>query len=386
MSAVYAGENVIVITGLPGQGKTLFALQMVDEIARATSRQVYTCGVNGISRDDWKVLDDGTQWHQCPPSSIILIDEGQRIFEPAGPGQKMGPHLAEMNTVRHKGILLVITTQHPHLLHMNVRKLTQRHFHIVRKFGWERADIYHWPMVADVGTRAALLSSCKQATRMMWAYPKSVYGWYKSAEIHTVQKKVPVKLYVACLAPFVIAGLLWIGWQAMHRVLQAPKNIASAAGDSVVSASGVPVQGQGVQASGGSHLTREAWIAAATPRIEGLPYTAPQYDEVTRPVRAPAPVACVQSQKQGCRCYTDQGTRIDTPEAMCKQIVERGFYVAWGERSSEPQGAQAAATSSAGTAPNVAPAERAAQLDGVTIIPAPPRWRDGSNGISGGKG
>lgn len=52
------------------------------------------------------------------------------------------------------------------------------------------------------------------------------------------------------------------------------------------------------------------------------------YDDVTKPVRAPYPAACLAT-KARCGCYSDQGMRLDMPEALCRQIVERGFYVAW---------------------------------------------------------
>jgi len=42
-------------------------------------------------------------------------------------------------------------------------------------------------------------------------------------------------------------------------------------------------------------LTPADYAAAYTPRIAGLPHTAPVYDEVTKPVVAPYPVACIAS-------------------------------------------------------------------------------------------
>src|SRR6185503_2096491 len=88
-------------------------------------------------------------------------------------------------------------------------------------------------------------------------------------------------------------------------------------------------------------LSAAEWVAEYRPRVEGLAYTAPVYDDVTKPVRAPYPAACLAS-KARCGCYSDQGTRLDMPEALCRQIVERGFYVAWDSTRSSAGGGGAA--------------------------------------------
>lgn len=375
MSAVYAGENVIVVTGLPGNGKTLYALQMCDEIARATSRPVFTCGVNGIAREDWKVLEDGQRWMDCPAGSIILIDEGQRIFEPAGPGQRMPPHLSEMNTIRHRGLLLVITTQHPHLLHMNVRKLCQRHFHVVRKFGWDRADVYHWGMCADVGTRNALITSCKQASRIVWTYPKEVYGWYKSSELHTVQKKTPWQVWALIICPLIIAALVVVAVYSMKKVSAAPEKVGKQIGDQITSPARASAGGSAATGSK-APLSPEDWMAARQPRVQGFAYTAPAYDDVTRPVRAPYPAACVSARTK-CRCYSQQGTRLDVPKDTCEQIADRGFFVDFDDKKQDLSANDQARRGSSGdsradsTAPDPSDSPRSAGISDAGQYPGP---------------
>lgn len=59
--------------------------------------------------------------------------------------------------------------------------------------------------------------------------------------------------------------------------------------------------------------------------MPGLPHTAPAYDEVTKVARAPVPAACVASAAR-CVCYSQQGTRLDTPEDLCRQIVKDGYF------------------------------------------------------------
>lgn len=73
------------------------------------------------------------------------------------------------------------------------------------------------------------------------------------------------------------------------------------------------------------------WVQARMPRVSGLPHTAPVYDAVTSPVTAPVLAACVRSATKGCRCYTQQGTRMEVDPDLCARIVERGYFVDWGQ-------------------------------------------------------
>jgi hypothetical protein len=58
-------------------------------------------------------------------------------------------------------------------------------------------------------------------------------------------------------------------------------------------------------------LTPREYVESYSPRIDGLAYTAPVYDEVTKPTEAPVPVACIESASKGCRCWSQQATRLD---------------------------------------------------------------------------
>lgn len=346
---LYGGENVVLVTGLPGRGKTLLALWLVDRIS--AGRPVYVAGVRGLKpRDGWEVLEDRTKWHECPAGSVVLIDEGQECFRPAGTGAAVPEHIARMERVRHAGITLVITTQHPMLIHPNVRKLTQVHLHLVRKFGGESADVYRWDMCADVGTRSALLSAVKSASRtVVWPYPKEVYGWYESAEVHTVQKKLPWQRVFVFAVPLIVVGLLVVGYQALHRVQQAPSAVAGQGAGGAVSPAQAPpaVAGGGASRSNGGMKTTAQWISEQAPRIAGLPHTAPVYDRVTEPVRAPYPAACVASASR-CVCYTSQATRLPVEPGLCRLMAETGYFVAWDTGEGAPR-------SGAGTASSAAP-------------------------------
>ncbi|WP_157288303.1 hypothetical protein [Uliginosibacterium gangwonense] len=84
-------------------------------------------------------------------------------------------------------------------------------------------------------------------------------------------------------------------------------------------------------------LTPAEYVAQYKPRVENLQYSAPAYDQVTKPVTASYPAACVASSSR-CTCYTQQGTRLETSDAFCRAVVKNGYFVDW---QTKPPGEQA---------------------------------------------
>jgi len=304
---------ITIITGQPGAGKTLYTLQMVKEWAEREQRSVYFSGIKDL-RLPWAELEDGTDWYKLPAGSIVVIDEAQRIFRPRGTGGQVPVHVAELETHRHKGLDLVLVTQHPKLLDANVRRLVGRHFHVVRTFGMQRATVHEWGEVRDECDK-----SREDSIRHEWTYPAAMFAAYQSAEIHTHKRRVPARVWLLLLAPVLIGVCIWSvarWWESAGK----PKVGAGAKGEASKAIS--------APATESGKLSTTAYVAQQQPRIAGLAYTAPVYDEVVRPVRAPYPAACI-STKARCQCYSEQGTRLDMPAELCRSMVEKGFYVAW---------------------------------------------------------
>jgi len=200
---------IYLITGIPGSGKTLYAVStlikslMADKIqgldGKVITRRLVVDGIPNLAiphelmsktNVDEKTItvEDGGQgvgnwWEWCKPGDVIVIDEVQRIWRPRAMGSKPPRMVTELETHRHKGVDLVIITQSPMLIDQNVRRLVGRHQHVRRLFGMARALIYDWDgCQADVHRVAS-------ANKTMWAYPKSAYKLYSSSELHTKQKQ-----------------------------------------------------------------------------------------------------------------------------------------------------------------------------------------------------
>lgn len=314
-------------TGLPGNGKTLYTLDRLENLRKKTGRPIFYSGIpiNQEKLPDWQELPDPKKWFDVPPESIVVIDEAQRIFRPRGSGTAVPEWESRLETHRHGGIDLVLLTQNPKLISTNVRELCGKHYHIVRNFGLQRATVHEW-QECHVNTQVR-----RDSIKHLYKYNKKVYSWYKSAEAHTVKAAVPMKVWLlgAILVGLPIFGYFF--WQHLKHMAD-PKPVNQVAGQQPTN--GVLQSQAQQQAQQGQRLSPEAWVASYDPRVRGLHYTAPAYDDVTKPVRAPYPAACVQM-KSRCQCYTQQGTRLDVQRDLCESIVAGGFFLAWDEQRQE---------------------------------------------------
>lgn len=317
-------------TGLPGHGKTLFTIHAVNELAKKENRPVFYSGIPDLTLD-WQEIDP-EKWYEAPPGAIVVIDECQRIFRPRGNGSQVPEFVSKLETHRHQGLDLFFITQHPMLMDSNVRRLTERHFHICRKFGMHRATILQFESCKEQP-----LAKTSMAQRMEWKYPKEVFNYYKSSQVHTVKRRIPVQYFLMFLLPVLVAGVVWFFIQRHYQNGQIviPGTQQTQPLPPVGGASATTTGGRGGDKA--KPMTQAEYLAAHKPRIDGLAYTAPIYDEVTKPEEAPIPVACVESKKQGCKCYSQQATRLPMDEAICHQIVANGFFQSFVPKSMQKE-------------------------------------------------
>lgn len=309
------------ITGLPGNGKTLYAIKRVKEWSERENRPVFYSGVSlgDELRDKWTEID-AEKWFEAPPGAIIIIDECQRIFRPRSLGKEPPDYVARLETIRHGGVNMVLITQHPLLADASIRRLCGRHLHCIRKWGTESSTIHEWPSVRDNCDKSA---GRRDSIKHAWKFDKSIYALYKSAEIHTIKRNIPMRVWMLCAIPFFLAAaayaVYWLTIGKKHPVepqLQPKAAIAAPAGT--------------VQQTTKPNWTdpladAKQYAYNVTPRVVGLPHTAPKYDTVTQPTIAPLP-SCLAT-KERCKCYTQQATVMDVPEPMCREIVARGYFV-----------------------------------------------------------
>jgi zona occludens toxin len=342
-------------TGLPGSGKTLYTICRIKQKAEAENRPVYYSGITDLKLP-WIELEDPAQWHTLPANSICVIDECQRVFRPRGNGSHVPEHVEKLETHRHQGIDLILITQHPMLIDSNVRRLVGQHYHVSRPFGWKKAKIFRFESV-----RENPLARQSDGSRIDFVYPKQAFEWYRSAEVHTVKARLPWQVVAMIVLPLVGLGLFgWFYYSKTRTPQQQEQATQPATGTTPApTAPGRTREGR---------ITTAQYLKDQQPRIDGLAYTAPAYDDVTTPAQAPYPAACVTIRGE-CRCYSQQATRLPMPKPLCENIVKDGFFIAWDTRGPEQHEGRRADTQTA--APQLASADTVTGLR--MVIDAPNR-------------
>lgn len=299
------------ITGTPGAGKTLRAMWHL-EAAQKEGRLCFQDGVEGSAVPSLP----GEDWTSVPDGSLVLIDEAQRVFPVRVKVESIPEKVRLLETHRHRGIDLVLTTQHPRLLDAHVRRLVGKHEHLRRVAGRPVAAVVEWVEVSED------LDSSKGASSV-WPYPKKVYGQYKSASLHTKQGSVPKSVYV--FVGVVVLGVAWVassfqGWRKGFEGLQPSGVTGNPTGNNRATGGITGVSGAPGPAGGA------AGPARYVPAVQGAAWSAPAYAEVEKVQAIPYPRGCIASATR-CRCGTSQGTWLEVPDRLCRAIVAQGMFI-----------------------------------------------------------
>lgn len=208
---------ITLITGRPGSGKTLLAVEMIRDNANAERIRPLFCNIDGLDFDRLRCfpLDDPTAWPQLPSGAIVVIDECQKIMPPRPSGAKVPPHVDFLNEHRHAGIDLILMTPDPKLIDVLARKTVGRHLHAYRPFGMEHRKIFEWNSCNEdpepsQGEKNALITKKP--------FDKTLYELYTSAEVHTHKSRPPLKKFALLIGSLLTAVTLfawsfWSIWQ-----------------------------------------------------------------------------------------------------------------------------------------------------------------------------
>lgn len=319
---------IYLTTGANGACKTLITIWEVrQQQLKEPHRPVFYNGFEMVQKyaDEfgWKPFDP-KEWQALPDGSICIMDECQNEFPPRGTRDPVPDYVNAVAQFRRKrGFDFYMITPHPSLIDVFIRKLIASpsyHRHFKRIFGGEMSMELRFDAVdlkcdeRNSGTRA-------QCTTRN--FPKEAYDWYRSASLHTGKKKIPKQLYVlgACIA--LIPVMIWGAY-----------SMVTEKGKETVASAGTVQQAQDV---GGLKrpMTTFEYVDSFKPRIGGFPHSAPRYDEITKPVLAPYPAACLVMAGE-CRCYSQQATRLVVSRDVCHDIAEKGFFVDWQQQVHAP--------------------------------------------------
>ena len=313
MSAIAKDAAITLITAPPGSGKTLRVVWYIREALKA-GEQVFVCNLNGLVSTGefagWVPFDDPAKWEQLPPGAVLVVDEAQQFFR-AATGHAPA-YITAMETIRHRGIRLILITQHPALLHSNIRALIGRHEHLVRENGKTSAIVYRRNSVIDnVRSDSAL----RREDSSTWSYPTELYDAYNSAEVHTVKRVITSRAKKAAVLIVVsvalIAGIVYRVNSKMQANASNPDS-AVPASISIFGASGSALP---------KPRTAAEYADQFTPVIPSMPWTMPA--TMQRDVLVQPKIYCMSSELF-CNCLTEQGTRHRLADSECRDIARNG--------------------------------------------------------------
>jgi len=340
---------ITIITGTPGAGKTLYAIQEIlkkllgttvtkthdDGSTEEIPRVIYS-NINGLAIEH--ELIDGSDkgglknWHEwAKPGSVIVFDEVQKEWKPRPNGSAVPAYIEALETHRHMGVDFILITQGVNLTDRNMVSLVGQHIHVRRLGGTRTCIVYEW----DHASRSLMYS--KSIAKKLWRYNKSVFKLYKSAELHTKQsRKLPGIIW------FLAAALAVAVWKlpTFIGIFDADKHKANA--QQVAEAPNTPQQLQSAMQPQQQPTqmqqpkTRQEYVDSYEPRIPGIVHTAPVYDNLTVPQAVPKPAACIKMAER-CDCYTQRGTPYKTSKRNCETYVKEGVFLDFEPDSGQPQ-------------------------------------------------
>jgi zona occludens toxin len=320
-------------TGTPGAGKTLFTLWTVeqrriadnkqlhadwvasgsDSTTPALERDVYYFNIN-VKNLPWIRLAKPEDWIEKPVGSLFVFDECQEAFPPRANSSTPPKYVSELAKARHQGYDLYFVTQHPTFVDPYIRKLAEEHNHLMRPYGAKRAVVHTWKGVKDNCDK-----SRKDSLRSSFKHPKEVYGWYKSAEVHTHKLRIPRKILMMALIP-VLLGACGYG---LYNYVQGKIHPTSSSTSSVLPNG--RIAGSGSPSINSSPSVSVFQPASFIPVISDIPWSSPRYAALTTPTVAPRIVGCM-IMRGDCKCLTQQGTYYKTSMPFCVAAVNNGIF------------------------------------------------------------
>lgn len=234
-------------------------------------------------------------WSAMPDGSFVLVDEAQTFFPPRPSASTPPPHIAWLNTHRHRGFDIEVITQHPKLIDGSMRALVGKHQHFRRLWGRKFAVCYEWDACSDN------LAGLKNATKTSYPFPKRAFEWYKSAETHTKQKfKLPSFVFIPLIG-------LAIGVFAIPRAFSVMQNGITGKGV------GVPID-KAVMAAVPSASSPASVVA---PAIAGASApTQSLLDKAVAVVSPPAIRGCMLMAGR-CSCVNEKGLIAAVEPQVC---------------------------------------------------------------------
>ena len=339
--------EIVLITGTPGAGKTAHMVHMLAtdpmfKDAEGKPRKIFT-NIKGLNIPDMSTIDvssikeeqaqstdeklsfhDIYQWIKQPENygSVVIIDEVQDVWPARSNGSQVPPNVAWLNTHRHLGVDIFVLTQNPKNIDVNLRGLVNKHLHVAKnKLGMR--TLLEWKYCANNP-----LTQAKDAFAKVHKLDKKIFGYYKSAEVHTENKtKVTKWVFVLPIVLLIMPVALYFSYSLLKNMASKDKVVEAAAASAPAATDG----DMGQQLGTNSNMSQPQNTLGAkpedfVPRMAERPETKPIYDGQRQVQTMEWPVGCIINTQKVCTCYSEQGTKIkEINQQLCKSYVADGL-------------------------------------------------------------
>lgn len=199
--------TIRLITGIPGSGKTLYAVSELKKEIEANlkadePRKIY-CDITGLKYEN--IEAPPIDWRETPPRSLLIYDEAQfhKEFKPSR-GNNPYKFVEELTIHRKTGHEIWFITQDPKRLHNDILAMVEQHHHLERPYGAKLASIFKYrgcernPSAKTVKERAE--------NKSVFTYDKSLFELYESAQVKDgIKFRLPKELAFWIFLAIVVA-------------------------------------------------------------------------------------------------------------------------------------------------------------------------------------
>lgn len=313
------------ITGVPGAGKTLFAVSsLLKEMKNNPDRKVF-CDIKGLKIDGVDLPPD--DWREAPDGSLIIYDECQyRDMYKRGRGASRYSAILDLTTHRHTGKDIWLITQSPTFIHGDVLLLVEEHYHLSRPFGAKVANLYKWRQGEKKPESRAIQRRAE--SKSFFKYDKKLFEYYESVDVDEKNAnhkglRLPLSAYFPLLV-----GVLIVAW-AVYSFFNDDDNALTKTKDNKEKSANVQKQ-QAIQ----NPLTPNV-ASVVMPSVASVPASVPAVvDEVALLEARYLSAEVIEFQKSeiirpasviaiggDCVAYNKFGERLNIDRVVCKKML-----------------------------------------------------------------
>lgn len=157
-----------------------------------------------------------------PTGALVICDELQKFFPKRASGKAVPLFIEWFQTHRHWGNDVFIMTQDAMLIDDGIRRLVGDFRHLIRVWGLYSTNVFKFSTYQNTTTKSQRAAGVHET----FEFDKRFYGWYKSSEVHTHKRKIPAKVWKALIIfPILFIALAFILYYLMRDILNPDSEI-----------------------------------------------------------------------------------------------------------------------------------------------------------------